>query len=165
MKDKVKGLIIGITIGSMLTGVSAYAAGGTTIKGLLQKANIYVDGSKKVTTDTITYNNTTYVPVRSISNAIGEKVSLNNGNLFIGKQPTAKVNQDNASKFVYNKIKKDADKYNLHFMDEGTDGGYYVVRAFEDMPTHIATYGWYYVDMLTGDVYNWDLASNDLTKL
>ncbi|MCZ1268130.1 MULTISPECIES: hypothetical protein [Paenibacillus] len=73
--------------------------------------------------------------------------------------------EDNASKFVYNKIKKDADKYNLHFMDEGTDGGYNVVRAFEDMPTHIATYGWYYVDMLTGEVYNWDFASNDLTKL
>ncbi|WP_179132258.1 MULTISPECIES: hypothetical protein [Paenibacillus] len=43
LKDKVKGLIIGITIGSMLTGVSAYAAGGTKIKGFLQKVNIYVD--------------------------------------------------------------------------------------------------------------------------
>ncbi|WP_408892260.1 hypothetical protein [Paenibacillus taichungensis] len=43
MRDKVKGLLIGITIGSMLTGVTAYAASGTPIKALLQKVNIYVD--------------------------------------------------------------------------------------------------------------------------
>lgn len=165
MKDKVKGLIIGITIGSMLTGVSAYAANGINIKAVLQKVNLFVDGKKQTTTYAITYKNTTYVPVQTMSNALSKDVSLKGDNLYVGKQPAIKVTQDRAVKLVYSKIKKDADKYKLHFMEEGTEGTFYIVRAFEDMPTHIATYGWYYVDMYTGVVYEWDLAKDELRKL
>ncbi|AWP29151.1 hypothetical protein B9D94_22160 [Paenibacillus sp. Cedars] len=66
---------------------------------------------------------------------------------------------------VYSKIKKDADKYKLHFMEEGTEGSRYLIRAYENMTTHIATFGWYYVDMYSGVVYKWDLATDELIKL
>lgn len=165
MKDKLKGLMIGITIGSMLTGVSAYAASGTSIKAVMQKVNLFVDGKKQTTTNAITYNNTTYVPVRTMSGALSKNVSLKGDNLYVGKQPAIKVTQDKASSLVYSKIKKDADKYKLHFMEEGTEGSHYVIRAYEDFPTHIATFGWYYVDMYTGIVYKWDLVKDELIKL
>ncbi|WKL02533.1 stalk domain-containing protein [Paenibacillus amylolyticus] len=106
MRDKVKGLLIGITIGSMLTGVTAYAASGTPIKALLQKVNIYVDGTKKLTANAITYNNTTYVPVRSISTALGENVALKSNNLYIGKQPLIKLTGNQAFELLYKKKKK-----------------------------------------------------------
>ncbi|ANA81376.1 hypothetical protein C7121_29100 [Paenibacillus glucanolyticus] len=165
MKDKLKGLVIGITIGSMLTGVTAYAASGTSIKAVIQKVNLIVDGKKQTITKAITYNNTTYVPVRTLSNAVSKDISLRGDNLYVGKQPAIKVTQDKAASLVYSKIKKDADKYKLHFMEEGTEGSRYLIRAYENMTTHIATFGWYYVDMYSGVVYKWDLATDELIKL
>ena len=92
MKDKLKGLVIGILIGSTITGATAFAASGTTIKAVIQKVNIYVDGTKKTIANAITYQNTTYVPVRSMSNALGENVALRDNNLYIGKIPKLKTN-------------------------------------------------------------------------
>ncbi|AWP29150.1 stalk domain-containing protein [Paenibacillus sp. Cedars] len=97
MKDKLKGLVIGITIGSMLTGVTAYAASGTSIKAVIQKVNLIVDGKKQTITKAITYNNTTYVPVRTLSNAVSKDISLRGDNLYVGKQPAIKVTQDKAA--------------------------------------------------------------------
>ncbi|MBD8838889.1 hypothetical protein IFU39_13795 [Paenibacillus sp. CFBP 13594] len=165
MKDKLKGLVIGILIGSTITGATAFAATTTPIKAAIQKVSLYVDGSKKSTTDAITYKNTTYVPVRSMSNAIGEKVSLKGDNLYIGKQPVAKVSLDEAFDLLYKKIKKDVDKYNLSMMEDGESEGKYVIRVFEDFPDHIATYGWYYVDKNTGAVYWYDLVNDNMVKL
>ncbi|WP_337034817.1 stalk domain-containing protein [Paenibacillus illinoisensis] len=165
MKDKLKGLVIGILIGSTITGATAFAANTTPIKAVIQKINLYVDGNKKATANAITYNNTTYVPVRSMGKAIGEKVSLKGENLYIGKQPTVKVSLDDAFDLVYNKIKKDADKYKLSFMEDGTASGKYVIRVFENYPDHIATYGWYQVDMYSGAVYYYDLVNDKYIKL
>lgn len=165
MKDKLKGLVVGILIGSTITGATAFAATTTPIKAVIQKVTLYVDGTKKSTTDAITYKNTTYVPVRSMSNAIGEKVSLKGDNLYIGKQPVVKVGLDDAFELVYKKIKKDVDKYNLSMMEDGESEGRYVIRVFENLPDHIATYGWYYVDMNTGAVYWYNLAYDRMVKL
>lgn len=160
MKDKLKGLVFGIVIGSMLTGATAFAASGTTnIKVAIQKLGIYVDGTKKSSADAIIYKGTTYVPARSVSNAMGKEIGLVNGGLYIGKQPAVKITEDNAFELVYHKIKKDADKYSLHFMSEGLDGTRYSIRAFEDFPDHIATYGFYYVDMYTGKVTMMDIVT------
>ncbi|WP_336761385.1 stalk domain-containing protein [Paenibacillus sp. USHLN196] len=167
MKDKLKGLVIGILIGSAITGTTAFAATTTPIKAVIQKVSLYVDGTKKSTTDAITYKNTTYVPVRAMSNAIGEKVSLKGDSLYIGKQPKFIVNEDNAYKYVYSKIKKDVDKYKLGMMDEGysEDGKYFVVRVYENHPEYIVTWGYYYVELTSGTVYKYDIPENKLIKL
>ncbi|MFS0855242.1 hypothetical protein [Paenibacillus taichungensis] len=167
MKDKIKGLVVGILIGSTITGATAFAANTAPIKAVIQKVSLYVDGTKKSTTDAITCKNTTYVPVRSMSNAIGEKVSLKGDNLYIGKQPKFVVNEDNAYKYVYSKIKKDVDKYKLGMMDEGysEDGKYFVIRVYEDHPTHIVTWGFYYVELTNGAVYKYDIPEDKLVKL
>lgn len=160
MKDKVKGIVLGIAIGTMLTGATAFAASGTTnIKVVIQKLGIYVDGTKKTAADAIIYKGTTYVPARSVSNAIGKEIGLVNGGLYIGKQPVIKITEDRAMELVYKKIKSEADKYHLHFMIDGNEDNEYTIRVFEDFPDHIATYGWYYVNKTNGTVSKEDIAT------
>lgn len=161
MKDKVKGLIIGIAIGSMLTGVTAFAANGTAIKAVMQKMNIYIDGTKKSNSDVINYKGATYVPIRAVGSAIGKQVGLHEGNLYIGKQPDIKITEKDAINLLYKKIKKDADKYKLHFMVDNNEGDRYVIRVYEDFSDHIATYGWFYVYKNTGKVTKNDIVSGE----
>lgn len=47
MKDKLKGLIIGILIGSLATGTTALAASSTNIKVMFKDVGLYLDGTKK----------------------------------------------------------------------------------------------------------------------
>lgn len=157
MKDKLKGLIIGILIGSLATGTTALAASSTNIKVMFKDVGLYLDGTKKTTAKSIFYDNRVYVPVSSIGKTIGNSVGYVNGNIYIGKQPTIKISENDAIELVYKKIKNEAEKYNLHFMIDGEENNKYVVRVFEDLEDHIATYGWYYVNKTTGKVTHLDL--------
>ncbi|MGM1044780.1 MAG: stalk domain-containing protein [Bacillota bacterium] len=165
MKDKLKGLLIGITIGSMLTGVSAYAASGVSVKAIIQKVNLYVDGSKKTTTNALIYKGTTYVSARSVSDSIGKQVSLQGSNLYIGKQPVVKISEDRAFELLYNKIKKDVDKYSLKIMLEVGGGNEYAFRVYEDHEEYIVTFGFYYVNKTTGKVSKMDTTTGEIKNL
>ncbi|BBH24310.1 hypothetical protein Back11_56550 [Paenibacillus baekrokdamisoli] len=166
MNDKIKGLIVGITIGFLLTASTAFASNSTSIKAVIHKINIYVDGTKKTNTDAITYKGSVYVPIRILGNSIGKQVGLNGENIYIGKQPVTQITDDKAIKIVYNKIKKEADKYHLHFMIESdATSNKITVHAFEDFPDHIATYGWYYVDRTTGKTTKMDMLTGDEVNL
>lgn len=112
---------------------------------------------KKTTAKSIFYDNRVYVPVSSIGKTIGNSVGYVNGNIYIGKQPTIKISENDAIELVYKKIKNEAEKYNLHFMIDGEENNKYVVRVFEDLEDHIATYGWDYVNKTTGKVTHLDL--------
>lgn len=166
MKDKVKGLLLGIIIGSMITGASAFAANTTVVRAHLKSIGLYVDGVKVGDSNVINYNNAVYVPARSISSAMGQSIHYSGGDLFIGKQPAKKsLSEDEAFEVLYNKLKSDAVKYNLHFMVDRIEGDYYVFQVYEDMETHIATFGWYYVERSSGKAYYWDLADNVLIEV
>ncbi|MGG4481218.1 hypothetical protein [Paenibacillus illinoisensis] len=157
MKDKLKGLVVGILIGSTITGATAFAASTTPIKAVIQKINLYVDGNKKSTANAITYKNTTYVPVRTMSSAIGENVALRNDNLYIGKIPKLNITEKEAVKLVKNKYGYNSSKLIVE-VDNEVDNQY-VVHVYEividDEKTgegHTATYGWYYVDKSSGKI-------------
>ncbi|PYE51518.1 hypothetical protein HUB98_05835 [Paenibacillus barcinonensis] len=157
MKDKLKGLVIGILIGSTITGATAFAASGTSVKAVIQKINLYVDGTKKTTANVITYNNTTYVPVRSMSSALGQNVALRDNNLYIGKIPKLNITEKEAVKLVKNKYGYNS-SYLIVEVDNEVDNQY-VVHVYEividDEKTgegHTATYGWYYVDKSSGKI-------------
>ena len=55
------------------------------------------------------------------------------------------------------------------FMVDGTDEHdgeqIYVVRAYNDMDTHIATLHWLYVGMETGRLWEWDIASDQVIEI
>ena len=79
MKEKLKGLVIGILIGTIMTATIANAA--TLYNVINQGIKIVVDGKKLNPTDAngktvepIIYNGTTYLPVRAIASALGKEV-------------------------------------------------------------------------------------------
>lgn len=157
MKDKLKGIIIGITIGSMLTGATAFAASGT-IKVAFQKLGIYIDGTHKATAEAIIYNGKTYVPIRTVADSIGKQVGLVNHGLYIGKQPAAQVTEAKAIELVRKKYGISTSSPYYVEVDH-MEGNSYVVHLYEvvidDEKTgegHTATYGWYYVDKYTGKI-------------
>jgi len=154
MKEKLKVLITGIVIGSMLTGATAFAASGTTnIKVVIQKLGIFVDGSKKATADAIIYKDTTYLPARTVSNAIGKEIGLVNGGIYIGKQPAIKITEDKAVDLVFDKFDKTENvKFKVIFMMDGQDDKNYYIGAYEDFPERVLIYKRYVVNKYTGVV-------------
>jgi len=83
-KEKAKGLITGVIIGSILTGgIAVFATqGNATIDVFYNNIKLIVDGILVNPTDAggntvepFIYNGTTYLPVRAIGNALGKNVS------------------------------------------------------------------------------------------
>ncbi|MHB0865237.1 stalk domain-containing protein [Paenibacillus sp. SEL3] len=75
MKDKLKGLVLGLVAGSLMTGVTAFAASGSMIEVFYNVKDIKINNVSKMKTDDsrpFVYNGTTYVPLGFISNALGQ---------------------------------------------------------------------------------------------
>lgn len=93
MKDKVKGLVLGLTIGTMITGVSAYAASTAKIEVIYDNLKYMVDGNQKVPSSGqgFIYQGTTYVPLRFAGEATGKEVTWDGKNktIWFGKKDSA----------------------------------------------------------------------------
>ncbi|WP_028548600.1 peptidylprolyl isomerase [Paenibacillus sp. UNC451MF] len=91
MNDKLKGLVLGLSLGVMLTGSVAYASG-TQIEVYFQNIKYMFDGIVKTPTEEqgqgFIYNGTTYVPLRFVSEALGKEVQWDNDTqtAWIGKK-------------------------------------------------------------------------------
>ncbi len=90
MKDKVKGLVTGLLIGSLLTGTAAYAAGGTMIEVFYSIKDLKIDKVSKMPQGEqkpFTYNGTTYVPLRFVAENLGQPVDWDGktGTVYIGE--------------------------------------------------------------------------------
>ncbi|WP_150266432.1 NPCBM/NEW2 domain-containing protein [Paenibacillus tepidiphilus] len=95
MKDKAKGLVFGIVIGTMITGTSAFAATGTKLNVMLENVKFMFNGVHKQTTQTIIYNGQLYAPVKNIAQGLGE------GFTYDGANKTAWIGQkQGASKYL-----------------------------------------------------------------
>ncbi|MNV49616.1 hypothetical protein D3C71_1415770 [compost metagenome] len=157
MNDKIKGLILGLSIGSLLTGATAFAATGVNINVVTKKLSIYLDGSKKTSATGFIYKGKTYIPVKSAGTAIGKQVGLYNDSLFIGKQPTVNVTEAMAVEEIQNIWDRFSPSPDLIVEVDHTEGTRYVVHVYkvvmDDASTsHTETYAWYYVDKYTGDI-------------
>lgn len=90
MKDKVKGLIVGLTIGSVLSGTVAFAAN-SQIEVAFRSLKYMFDGVEKAPSEAkgFIYEGSTYVPLRFVSEALGKKVEWDeeNGTIWIGNNP------------------------------------------------------------------------------
>ncbi|MDQ0496912.1 stalk domain-containing protein [Paenibacillus brasilensis] len=159
MKDKVKGLLLGVAIGTMFTGGSVLAANYKGLDVVFKDIQIYVDQVKKSSNSAIIYDGTTYIPARTVSKALDKQVSLDGNNLYIGKQPINKnITKAQAVKLVKEKYFPKAPSQLIIEVDN-TEGNTYLIHAYEvviDDPNtgagHTATWGWYYVDMKSGKV-------------
>jgi len=98
MKDKVKGLVLGIALGSLLTGTGvAMAANTTSIQVAFKQVGLYIDQVKKSDANVIIYKGTTYVPARTMSNAISKDIRLSNNNLYIGSNQASSASSSSSS--------------------------------------------------------------------
>jgi foldase protein PrsA len=91
MNDKVKGLVLGLTIGVMLTGSIAYA-NGSQIEVYFKNIKYMFDGYEKNPTpeqgQSFIYNGTTYVPLRYVSETLGKEVQWDGDTetIWVGKK-------------------------------------------------------------------------------
>ncbi|MCD1260312.1 peptidylprolyl isomerase [Paenibacillus athensensis] len=90
MKDKVKGLIVGLTIGSLLSGSAVFAAG-TQIEVAFRNLKFMFDGVEKTPQEGkgFIYEGSTYVPLRFVSESLGKEVQWDEASntIWIGKAP------------------------------------------------------------------------------
>lgn len=95
MKDKLKGLILGVTIGSLITGATAFAASGKMIEVFYSVNDIKINNVSKMPTGEdkpFVYNGKTYVPLGFISNALKQQVKWDGSSKVIYIGETGNVN-------------------------------------------------------------------------
>jgi foldase protein PrsA len=104
MKDKVKGLIIGLSLGSLIAGSVAYASA-TQIEVVFKNIKYMFDGVEKKAKDgqTFVYNNTTYVPLRFVGEALGKNVQWDEKNqtIWLGEKKPITTDINSTSAAVY----------------------------------------------------------------
>lgn len=71
MKDKVKGLVVGVLLGSLLTGATAFAGTNTKISVVMENVKMMFNGVHKSTTQSIVYNGNLYVPAKTAAQTMG----------------------------------------------------------------------------------------------
>lgn len=90
MKDKLKGLFLGLLIGTIITGGTVFAANRVKIEVAYENLKYMVDGVEKrpSTGKGFIYDGTTYVPLRFAGEAIGKDVSWDGKTktVWIGKK-------------------------------------------------------------------------------
>nr|WP_145405047.1 NPCBM/NEW2 domain-containing protein [Paenibacillus xylanexedens] len=83
MKDKVKGLVVGVLLGSLLTGATAFAGTNTKISVVMENVKMVFNGVHKSTTQSIVYNGNLYVPAKTAAETMGQTFN------YDGKNKTA----------------------------------------------------------------------------
>lgn len=97
MKEGIKGMIVGLLVGTTIAGGTVWAATGMkTIDVIYDNIKIYMDGdlvepkdANGQTVEPFIYNGTTYLPVRAVGNAIGKEVSWDGVEkvVYLGAKP------------------------------------------------------------------------------
>jgi foldase protein PrsA len=84
MKDKIKGLVLGLSLGSLIAGSIAYA-GASQIDVVFKNLKYMFNGVEKKSTQgqSFIYNNKTYVPLRFVGEALGKEVKWDEKNQTI----------------------------------------------------------------------------------
>ncbi|MDR0270671.1 NPCBM/NEW2 domain-containing protein [Paenibacillus sp.] len=88
MKDKIKGLVLGIAIGTMVMGTTALAASNAKLDVVLENVKYMFDGVQKQTPQTIIYNGSLYVPAKTMAQGLGKDFTYDSKNktAWIGKK-------------------------------------------------------------------------------
>ncbi|MNB97319.1 NPCBM/NEW2 domain protein [compost metagenome] len=94
MKDKTKGLVFGVLIGTMLTGSTVFAGTNTKLSVVLENVKYMFNGVQKQTAQSIIYNGQLYAPVKNIADGVGESFT------YDGKAKTAWIGRKEGT-FVY----------------------------------------------------------------
>lgn len=112
MKDKTKGLILGISIGTMITGSTVFAGTDAKLSVVLENVKYMFNGVQKQAAQSIIYNGQIYAPVKNIANGLNESFT------YDGKTKTAWIGKKEGN-YVYldeiNYARTDGKKSGINF--------------------------------------------------
>lgn len=112
LKDKLKGLVLGVLIGSLVTGATAFAGTSNKIDVVMENVKYMFDGVHKSTTQSIVYKGNLYIPAKTVAQGMGETFTYDGKNktAWIGKKEGSFKYLDEVS---YARI--DGDERNINF--------------------------------------------------
>lgn len=116
MKKEIKGFICGVIATTVIAGAASAAGIWDNISVLRNDINIIVNGSE-VTADNFVYNDTTYLPLRAVSTALGANVEYDD------LTNTAYISGKGNSKIVSKYVPEDI---NIKISSYLKDGVYYL---------------------------------------
>lgn len=118
------------------------------------------------------YSGRTMVPAAFIALSLGEEVSWDavNRTVYIGPSGDSSAfftEQEAIYRVIYVADLPDNVKYLVDSTERRDGHDYYIVKAYEEIDdgggmSHTSTIGWYYVEMNTGDVFEWDMTDDSL---
>lgn len=96
MKVKIKSFILGMLVMGILSGIVAYAADNWQNISVLPNTIKVVVNGKEVQADNFLYNDTTYLPIRAVSEALGKDVQFDGatGTAVIGDAGTVNISSN-----------------------------------------------------------------------
>lgn len=117
------------------------------------------------------YSGRTMVPAAFIALALGENVDWDavTRTVYIGSGSSTAffTEQEAIYRVRYIADLPDSVNYLVDSTERRNGSDYYIIKAYEDIYdggglSHSSTIGWYYVDMYTGDVYEWDMTDDSI---
>ncbi|QHW33722.1 hypothetical protein GZH47_24940 [Paenibacillus rhizovicinus] len=153
MKDKVKGLVAGLLIGSVLSGSAVYAAGGNMIEVFYSVKNIKINKVTKTPSEkAFTYNGTTFVPLRFVADALGQPVKWD------AKTQTVWIGQAENATLVYPGKGIDNMNYQEGYSTNSFEYNANSVEGIKDnVGNEYSSYITMYVDAWAGKDKAWNL--------
>lgn len=99
MKDRTKGLILGVAIGTMLTGSTVFAGTDVKLSVVLENVKYMFNGVQKQVAQSIVYNGQLYAPVKNVANGLNENFTYDGKTktAWIGKKEGTSVYLDEIS--------------------------------------------------------------------
>jgi hypothetical protein len=162
MKDKLKGIILGLTIGTLFTGSVIYADYGSQQMVWTKTINFFMNGERKLTDDILVVNGVSYVPLKTAAKVANVPLTadFNHYNIYLGSVPTNKgITAVQAIQNVKSTYGSRIPKGYRVELDNIDQDGNYSIHVYEvvidDKKTgegHTATYNWYTVDKYTGAI-------------
>lgn len=113
----------------------------------------------------------TMVPAAFIALALGENVDWDAVNRIVyigtGSSKALFTEQEAIYRVAYVANLPDSARYLVDSTERRQGSDYYIVKAYQVIDdggglSHTSTVGWYYVDMYTGDVFEWDISDDRL---
>lgn len=141
---------------------------------VLQIGNTLVtinDEVKQMDVAPFIYSGRTMVPAAFIALALGENVEWDAASRTVyigaGSSKAFFTEQEAIYRVRYVADLPDSVKYLVDSTERRNGIDFYIVKAYEEIYdggglSHTSTIGWYYVDMYTGDVFEWDMSDDSL---
>ncbi|OKP95404.1 NPCBM/NEW2 domain-containing protein [Paenibacillus sp. P46E] len=126
MKDKLKGLIVGLTIGSLVVGSTVFAGTNVKLNAVLENVKFMFNGVEKQSSQSIIYNGQLYVSASSFAKNSGQDFT------YDGKKKTAWVGKKEGD-FKYlsdlSYARADVEGVKLHF-NKWVNAGDYILSPY-----------------------------------